>query len=240
MLKKVDVELEVGGREQFNKLIEEIAVAAGGRKKIHEIFVKYNNRYFEDSYIHKPIIQKLWAAHYLDLHKTKGKKIFDIGTGAGWWPFICRHYGHDCTGADFSGRPEYDAGYELLNIKVPEIMVYPYKKTPLPETYDYITAFRAFFSQRPKAWDKDEWKFFLEDMYQYLNDDGLLFLGTNSGSKTDVRFRNLPLDEKSHWGNKELGVWFKNYVLDETDPNKRYFGSTLIIPKAEILTLLNS
>jgi len=221
--------------------IEDVINAAGGIDKVHEIYKNYGNRYFEDVYLHKPIIQKLRAAHHLGLHHDgPRKKILDIGTGAGWWPFICGLYGHNCVGTDFANRPEYDAGYQLLGISVPEHMVYAMQPVNFPGTYDIITSFRAFFPQRPQSWSKEEWKFFFADIQQYLNSDGFLFLGTNSGSKLDKRFKSLPAEEKSHWGHKELDKWFADYIFAENTEERSHHGFTLTIPKDKINNLLNT
>jgi cyclopropane fatty-acyl-phospholipid synthase-like methyltransferase len=221
--------------------VDDVINAAGGIDAVHQIWEKYGNRYFESPYVEKkPIFQKLRAAHHLGLHDSPKKTILDIGTGAGWWPFICGLYGHDCVGIDLAGRVEYDAGYKFLGITVPEMLVYAGQPINFYGTYDIITSFRAFFPQRPQAWVKDEWKFFFNDIKQYLNNDGFLFLGTNSGSKLDKRYKELPPEEKSHWGEKQLGTWFEDYVFAPETEEFAHHGNTLTIYKNDIDKLLNT
>lgn len=219
-----------------DKILETI-----GEEAVYKVGDATDNRYFRrDQPVRKWLGEKLATAHFLGLHKTKGKKLFDIGTGAGWFPYICNLYGHQCVGSDEPNRPQYDPCYEFLKIKFNDTLVYPYTKMNLSEKYDYITTHRAFFPQRPKAWDKDEWKFFLEDAKEYLNEDGGLFLGCNSGSKTDIRYKHLPLEERSHWGDKILESWFEPYVIIDGSNGKSMKVNTLYIAKDKIDLLLNS
>lgn len=212
-----------------------------GEENIYKIGDITDNRYFRrDKPVKKWINEKLSTAHFLGLHKTKGKRLFDIGTGAGWFPYICNLYGHECIGSDIPNRPEYDPCYEFLNIDFRDTLVYPYTKMDLTGTFDYITTHRAFFPQRPAAWEKDEWKFFLEDAKTYLNDGGGLFLGCNSGGKLDPRYKKLPVEERSYWGNLELKFWFDDYVINDGSNGKLMKAATLYIAKEQIDLLLNT
>lgn len=217
----------------------DVIKAAGGWDAVTELGDRIENRYLQsDRPIHKWLREKLATAHFLNLHKSKNKKIIDIGTGAGWFPFICKLYGHDCLGTDEGGRPQYDPVYEFLDIPFEHMLVYPNVTMQLDGKYDYITAHRAFFPQRPRSWEKDEWKFFLDDARTYLNNDGGLFLGCNAGFKLDPVYRHLPKDQVSHWGNKELGDWFAPYVIPTN--GKEIKNATLYIPFNEIEKLLNT
>jgi len=214
--------------------IDDVADAAGGFNKINQLGQRINNRYLRER-VDKWIGEKLDVAHGLNLHQTNStKKLLDIGTGAGWFPFICKLYGHNCIGTDISGRPEYDPVYEFFNIPFTEMLVHPFKSMPLTEKYDYITAMRAFFPQRPRAWEKNEWQYFFKDARKHLNTDGALYISANSGSKHDKRYNKLPNDQKSHWGNLELKLWFDPYII-----KYRSKKNTLYITYNNIEQLLN-
>jgi hypothetical protein len=214
----------------------DVLEAAGGERAVRELGESIDNRYLQGK-LDKWINEKLATAHYLKLHETKNKRLMDIGTGAGWFPFVCKLYGHDCLGTDEGGRPHYDPVYEFLDIKFEHMLVYPHEPMQLEGKYDYITTHRAFFPQRPRAWDKDEWQFFFKDARSHLNKDGGLFLGCNSGSKLDPRFKRLPLEQRSHWGDIELGDGYLNPYCIPTN-GKDIKACTLYIPYASIENLI--
>ena len=198
-----------------------------------------SNRYFRDNII-RWVQEKLSVALWLGLDKAPKKRILDLGTGAGWFVYICRKLGHECYGTDILNRPEYEAGYNLLGIDIVGELTYPMQKMNLDGKFDYITTMRSFLGQRPQAWSKEEWKFFLEDMREHLNDNGVLYLACNSGNKLDKRYRDLPDNEKSFWGAKELAPWFDPYLIDKNKMIRGMKPYTLYITKEQIQKLLES
>jgi cyclopropane fatty-acyl-phospholipid synthase-like methyltransferase len=186
------------------------------------------------------IQEKLSVALWMGLDTAPKKRIIDLGTGAGWFVYVCRKMGHECYGTDMLGRSEYDAGYEFLGIDILGELTYPMQKMNLDGKFDYITTMRSFLGQRPNAWSKEEWKFFLEDMRNHLNDNGALYLACNSGSKLDKRYRHLPLEERSFWGDKELGPWFNPYLIDSKNQIRGMKPNTLYILKNDIQKLLDT
>jgi hypothetical protein len=215
---------------------KDVLEAAGGETRVRELGAEIDNRYLQGK-LDKWVNEKLATAHYLKLHETKNKRLMDIGTGAGWFPFICKLYGHDCLGTDEGGRPHYDPVYEFLDIKFEHMLVYPHEPMQLTGKYDYITTHRAFFPQRPRAWDKNEWQFFFADAKTHLNETGALFLGCNSGSKLDPRFKKLPLEQRSHWGDHNLGDGYLNPYCIPTN-GKNIKMCTLYIPYNSIDSLI--
>ena len=239
MYKNLDVKIN----KEVEKLISEL-----GEKNIRAIgkqeFDNYeggeelkSNRYFKSNLI-RWIQEKLSVALWLGLDTAPKKRILDLGTGAGWFVYVCRKLGHECYGTDILNRPEYDAGYKFLDIDILGELTYPMQKMNLDGKFDYITTMRSFLGQRPQAWSKDEWKFFLEDMREHLNDNGVLYLACNSGSKLDKRYKNLPDDQKSFWGSKELGPWFSPYLIDKNKMIRGMKPYTLYITKEQIQRLL--
>ena len=161
MYKNLDVKIN----KEVEKLISEL-----GEKNIRAIgkqeFDNYeggeelkSNRYFKGNLI-RWIQEKLSVALWLGLDTAPKKRILDLGTGAGWFIYVCRKLGHECYGTDILNRPEYDAGYKFLGIDILGELTYPMQKMNLDGKFDYITTMRSFLGQRPQAWSKDEWKFF--------------------------------------------------------------------------------
>ena len=196
---------------------------------------KIGNRYFQPAGLQKYIQEKLSVAHYLNLHKSKGKSLIDIGTGAGWFPYICKLYGHNCIGTDFLNRNEYQPIYDWLELDIREELVYSKVSFGLNDKVDYIVGLRSFFPNRPKIWEVDEWKFFFKDISKNIKQDGGLYLGCNAGS-TRGKYRLLNENEKSHWGPLELKNMFKDFHVPH-DKNLKIKQYTLYIPYNEILKL---
>jgi len=197
------------------------------------------NRYFEGNIL-RWIQEKLSVALWLGLDTAPKKRILDLGTGAGWFIYVARKLGHECYGTDILNRPEYEAGYNFLGIDILGELTYPMQKMNLDGKFDYITTMRSFLGQRPQAWSKEEWKFFLKDMDDHLNEDGALYLACNSGSKLDKRYRNLPDDQKSFWGDKELEKWFNPYLIKRSNQIRGMKPNTVYITKTQIQELLES
>lgn len=233
----------------INKEVEKI-IADLGENNIRAIgkqeFKNYEggeelktNRYFKGNIL-RWIQEKLSVALWMGLDTAPKKRILDLGTGAGWFVYVARKLGHECYGTDILDRPEYDAGYDFLGIDILGELTYPMQKMNLDGKFDYITTMRSFLGQRPQAWSKDEWKFFLEDMDNHLNEGGALYLACNSGSKLDKRYRNLPDDQKSFWGDLELKDWFNPYLIEKSNQIRGMKPNTVYITKEQIQELLES
>jgi len=177
---------------------------------------RIGNRYFKADAVKKHILEKLSVAHYLKLHETKGKTLIDIGTGAGWFPYICKLYGHTCIGTDELNRDNYQPIYDWLELDIRDELVCPHTPFGLTEKVDYVVTLRSFFPNRPNVWEMEEWKYFFNDIIKNINPNGGLYLGSNSGDRRG-RFKELPDKQKSHWGPLEVGDMFKQYLVP---PNK--------------------
>ena len=232
------------GKTKSTRLSDEIL--AEQQKKIRHIvsiskdqFLVENqtNRYFNGP-IEKWIREKLAVVYWLGLHQCSEKRVIDLGTGAGWFVYICKKFGHESYGTDILNRPEYEAGYRFLNINIIGKLSYPMEKICLEEQFDYITTMRSFIGQRPRSWTKDEWKFFFEDMQNYLKENGALYISCNCGTKLDTQYKNLPDNAKSFWGNKNLQEWFEPYVIPIEKKFRGMKPNALYISKKHINSLL--
>ena len=127
----------------------------------------------------------LKRAYSLNLHNAKPLNILDIGTGPGYFPHICNHFGHKTMSIDLGDIPVYNDAISFLKIDRKVWTVKAFEKLPdFGKKFDLITAFRVVFNNhsRPSdVWGVDEWEFFLKDLtHNLLTENGRVFLDLNA------------------------------------------------------------
>ncbi len=108
-------------------------------------------------------------ARQLRLEKAHRQSILDLGTGCGYFPYVCRHYGHDAVGVDVS-VPMYREICSLLGLEWHEHRIEPKKRLPsFDRRFDLVTGLLVFFNhpRENQLWGVDEWRFFLKDLAEY-------------------------------------------------------------------------
>lgn len=137
------------------------------------------------------MIRATYHAQSLNLVREDGtasiRRVLDIGTGAGFFPFTARYLGHDAESIDVCDDPLYGELTELLGVyrKIHRVRI----ENPLPDfeqKFDLITAFQLVFDRDPAlpggAWGPSEWASFLNYVRtNHLTENGSVFLGLNSG-----------------------------------------------------------
>lgn len=128
-------------------------------------------------------LQKLVLAYDLGLNDGPPRRVLDIGTGAGHFPFVCRFFGHHAVGIDIENAL-YDGIAGCLGIERTIVRVEP--RTPLPDLggrFDLVTACNVTFNDKrnphgPRLyWSVDEWQFFLDDVVaHHLRRPGIFFI----------------------------------------------------------------
>jgi hypothetical protein len=106
-------------------------------------------------------------SYLLHLHKKRSLTILDIGTGAGYFPYICSYFGHTALALDQTGNPLYDKLIQLLKVRRIEYRIEPFTQLPdMGVKADVITAFMICFNghKTDKVWSVPEWDFFLQDL----------------------------------------------------------------------------
>tara|TARA_B100000900_G_scaffold164155_1_gene139419 strand:+ start:18710 stop:19378 length:669 start_codon:yes stop_codon:yes gene_type:complete len=217
----------------MTKLTVDDIVDSLGYDNITMIGHTAENRYLKDA-VRKYIQEKLSVAHYLNLHELKKQKLIDIGTGAGWFPYICKMYGHECIGTDFLGRKEYDPVYKFLDIDVREELIHANTPFGLEDKVDYIVSLRAFFPNRPKIWTMPQWKYFFKDIIKNINNNGGMYLGCNKGRRG--QYAKMPQWQTSHWGPKDVGDMLDPFCVT---PDKSLFikPNTVYLKYTDIVKL---
>jgi len=124
--------------------------------------------------------QDLW------LDRAPPLRILDLGAGAGYFLYVCKHFGHHVLGFDTDNEPLFGATIELLD--VPRVIGRIERQTPLPDldqSFDLITAHRVCFHRIGKVrdgkeWSIADWEFFINDIRtRFLSENGRLLLDCN-------------------------------------------------------------
>ena len=133
--------------------------------------------------LNNSIKKTLLDVYRLRLHKAKPMSILDIGTGAGYFPFICQYFGHRVCAIDLDVVQMYNEMVKLLNVNRKTWEVKAYEKLPdFGQKFNLITAFAICFNnhKRQNLWTEKEWRFFLTDLANnHLTDEGRVLLVLN-------------------------------------------------------------
>ena len=127
-------------------------------------------------------VQDLW------LDRSSPLRILDLGSGPGYFLYICQLFGHEGLGLDTDENPLFRGTTELLGVRRVIARIQP--QTPLPElgqTFDLVTGHRVCFHRLERGpsgewreWTPADWKFFIRDVRtRFLNPDGRLYLEFN-------------------------------------------------------------
>jgi hypothetical protein len=222
--------------------VSEIIDLAGGLFQLYKIGINSENKYF--MYAIDTITEQLGWANHLRLYESKKLDILDIGTGGGFFPYICNLYGHNAYSCDERYNLPWEQGYKHLKIEPINYLVR--KNVSVEKTFDkkfdLIVSFRSFIVTT-KQWmpngdieilNVDEWKFFLKDCSEHLlkNLDSRIFFSCNRADELPP-YNTMPKEEITIWGSKELGTFFKPYQIDRgTFPDT--FGNMFTITKEQI------
>jgi 2-polyprenyl-3-methyl-5-hydroxy-6-metoxy-1,4-benzoquinol methylase len=151
-------------------------------------------------------LQKLLLAYELGLDRGPPRRVLDIGTAGGHFPFVCRFFGHEVVGIDIES-PLYEGIAGCLGVERTIARVEAYR--PLPDLggrFDLITACNTTFNQKwveqinqSAYWRPAEWQFFLNDLVSnQLRYPGELYLqinrelyGNAEGAERLVRTRDI-------------------------------------------------
>ncbi len=131
-------------------------------------------------------LQKLLLAHELGLVRVPSRRVLDIGTGGGHFPFVCRFLGHQAVGIDIDNRLYEDIA-ACLGVQRTIVRVAPLARLPnLGGKFDLITACDVTFNDKDDRdgrrvyWTLAEWRFLLNDLFaNHLQYPGVVYLKLN-------------------------------------------------------------
>jgi SAM-dependent methyltransferase len=128
-------------------------------------------------------------AHRIGLTTSSGLDILDIGTGAGYFPVVCKYYGHRAMAIDRDGNPVFEDVTRWLDVDRRSCEIHAFEPIPdLGRAFDLVTAFMVNFDRYEppeyRPWGPSEWEFFLTDVARrHLKDGGRLVLLLNNHTR---------------------------------------------------------
>ena len=162
------------------------ADAAIDQEKFRQVITNHGTEGY-DSY--KYFDKRLWLrskmmrAIELGLDKGSSRAVLDLGCGAGYFLYCCKHLGHDVHGIDLPSYEFYRDMIALFGIPRTGFRIEPHKNLPvLDKRFDVITAHQICFNghKTEKLWGPDEWDYLLNDLMQnYLKPSGTIALEFN-------------------------------------------------------------
>ena len=122
-------------------------------------------------------------ARSVQLDRRKPLRILDIGSGAGYFLFVCKQLGHRVLGLDLDWPPMYAETFEMMEMPRCIWRIEPFQ--PLPDLggrFDFLTGFAVCFNSHGSdhVWGIKEWEFFLNDVEKsVLSDSGEMYFELN-------------------------------------------------------------
>lgn len=132
--------------------------------------------------LRKWIDRNLRRVRELELDFGRRKDILDIGSGAGYFLYICKWLGHRPLGLDIDEVPMYSEMTRMLGLARIGWRIEAFVPVPdLGRKFDLITAFLICFNHHSgeDLWGVREWDFFLNDVAQHLKSGGRVWLELN-------------------------------------------------------------
>jgi hypothetical protein len=167
------------------------------RTKLRLLSTEYDSKYcrnFEENFIRQ-------IANYKLMSPASGTRVLDIGTGFGYFPYLCERNGHGIEAIDISDVPQvYNESCKILGVAKRDFAVEKY--TPLPsftEKFHMVVCSQICFNGHASdaLWDVDEWLWFLGDLHDnVLTDSGFVWLSFNC-EEPDTGGAPLGLGKKS-------------------------------------------
>jgi hypothetical protein len=156
-------------------LEEFFGLRKGARSKSTLNSIKYFN-------IHGYMLQHMKRVLALQLDHPM-KAVLDIGTGFGYFPYICEFFGNESIGMDVPDHVLFNDVTRFLGVKRILHRIEPFGPMPkMAKKFDLVTAFQVSFNRYDltRAWAEEEWSFFLEDLFtNILKEEGELVFEMN-------------------------------------------------------------
>ena len=133
-------------------------------------------------------LESLYRYYCLGLHDGGKIRILDIGTGAGYFPFVCKYFGHKVEAIDVPDNHMYNDIAGALRIHRHLMRIKSFRSIELEGEFDLVTAFMVCFNNHKQQdlWCTKEWQFFLNDLNVHnLREGALVYLALNKETETE-------------------------------------------------------
>ena len=122
-------------------------------------------------------------ARSVQLDRRKPLRILDIGSGAGYFLFVCKQLGHKVMGLDLDWPPMYTEMFEMMEMPRCVWRIEPFQRLPdLGSRFDFLTGFAVCFNSHGSdhVWSVGEWEFFFDDVEKnVLSKSGEIYFELN-------------------------------------------------------------
>ena len=136
---------------------------------------------------------RLNYAYKLGLGEGSQKKnVLDIGTGVGYFPYICNRLGHNAMAFDLGDYELFNDMIDMLGVHRPVYSIEAFE--PIPDQglkFDLVTAFLICFNNhnKPGLWGVPEWEYFFKDLaLNHISENGGVFLHFNYEADTNLPY----------------------------------------------------
>jgi SAM-dependent methyltransferase len=127
--------------------------------------------------------QKMMRAVETGIDKMPPGAVLDLGCGAGYFLYVCKHFGHAVHGIDLPDDPFFNDMVRFFGIDRTDLEIRPYQPLPaLGLRFDVIAAHQICFNGHcsSELWGVPEWDFFLADLRDnHLKPGGTIALEFN-------------------------------------------------------------
>ena len=118
----------------------------------------------------------------LGLDAQPGRRVLDVSTGVGYFPWVCAALGHEATSTDLPTNDVYNAAISALGVDRSAWRIA--RGEPVPDLggpFDAITSFMVCFDTNADGsrWAASDWVPFLSGLVAQLRPGGVLHLSLN-------------------------------------------------------------
>ena len=123
------------------------------------------------------MLREVFRVAKYGLAASEPLRILDLGTGAGYFPYVCRHYGHNCVGVDVE-EELFGAVAAVLGVDRRIWTVTPQMiDAPIDRRFDLVTAFQVAFDNivnqaDPDPWTQESWELFIRRLEEDFVEPG--------------------------------------------------------------------
>lgn len=149
----------------------------------------------------------------LDLNRSRPLDVLDIGTGVGYFPVVCKHYGHRAIAIDRDGNSVFEDATRWLGVDRRSWTIQKFTSLPdLGRRFDLVTSFMINFDRAGDThWGVDEWSYFLGDLFSnQLKPGGRVAFLLNEHTLRHRQVREL----FAKHGRRVSGIWVFEHAPD--------------------------